>query len=98
MYTNGLKDRFGSPLVSQRDVEQQIVEPLEAINVRLTTTEENLSKVSEDLKETREEIEEISSKSYAYTDSENTFTENNTFVNELTLSAGANSDGSITVN
>ena len=44
------------------------------------------------------EIEELSSKSYAYTDSENTFTENNTFANELTLSAGAKSDGNITVN
>ena len=82
MYTNGLKDRFGSPLVSKRDVEQQIVEPLEAINGRLTTTEENLSKVSEDLEVTKEEIvteirEDLNTKADLFLD--NTFSGQNSF-------------------
>lgn len=42
MYTNGLKDRFGSPLVSQRDLEPTI----DTINGRLTSTETNLEDVN----------------------------------------------------
>ena len=90
MYTNGLKDRFGSPLVSQKDVEQQIVEPLEAINGRLTTTEENLSKVSEDLETTKEEIvteirEDLNTKADLVLD--NTFSGQNVFTNTITLNS-----------
>lgn len=91
MYTNGLKDRFGSPLVSKRDVEQQIVEPLEAINGRLTTTEENLSKVSEDLEVTKEEIvteirEDLNTKADLVLD--NTFSGQNIFTNDVTIENG----------
>ena len=42
MYTNGLKDRFGSPLISQRDLEPTI----DTINGRLTSTETNLEDVN----------------------------------------------------
>ena len=91
MYTNGLKDRFGSPLVSKRDVEQQLVEPLEAINGRLTTTEENLSKVSEDLETTKEEIvteirEDLNTKADLVLD--NTFSGQNIFTNDVTIENG----------
>lgn len=88
MYTNGLKDRFGSPLVSQKDVEQQISQSLDIVNERIALTEENLTKVSGDLEETREEIvteikEDLSSKADLVLN--NTFSGEQVFSNDVTF-------------
>jgi hypothetical protein len=46
MYTNGLKDRFGSPLVSERDLDNLVMFPMDTILGRITSTEANLEDVN----------------------------------------------------
>lgn len=88
MYTNGLKDRFGSPLISKKDGDT---------NYAPITHVGDQSHLTENQKNDLDEFN-TNKNDYAKQSVDNRFLETNTFEKEVKLTNGASSENSIMVN
>ena len=96
MYTNGLKDRFGSPLISKRDGDKvyanKVVEQTVATHI-----EDNVAHISQEQHESLTEL--ITNKDdYARQSVENTFQEVNNFEKHVNFGSSVETNGTVKVN